>query len=139
MNIKPYHPDNQQAVINLWQACNLVVAWNDPIKDIQRKMLVDPDLFLIGELSEDIVATVMGGYEGHRGWINYLAVSPEHQRKGYARAMMQQVEVLIQQKGSPKINLQVRSNNIDVIQFYQAIGYDIENAVGLGKRLIPDD
>jgi ribosomal protein S18 acetylase RimI-like enzyme len=139
MNIKPYHPDNQQAVINLWQACNLVVAWNDPIKDIQRKMLVDPDLFLIGELSEDIVATVMGGYEGHRGWINYLAVSPEHQRKGYARAMMQQVEALILQKGSPKINLQVRSNNIDVIQFYQAIGYDIENAVGLGKRLIPDD
>ena len=139
MNIKPYHPNNQQAVINLWQACNLVVAWNDPVKDIQRKMLVDPDLFLIGELSEDIVATVMGGYEGHRGWINYLAVSPEHQRKGYARAMMQQVEVLIQQKGSPKINLQVRSNNIDVIQFYQAIGYDIEDAVGLGKRLIPDD
>jgi ribosomal protein S18 acetylase RimI-like enzyme len=139
MNIKPYHPNNQQAVINLWQACNLVVAWNDPVKDIQRKMLVDPDLFLIGELSEDIVATVMGGYEGHRGWINYLAVSPEHQRKGYARAMMQQVEVLIQQKGSPKINLQVRSNNTDVIQFYQAIGYDIENAVGLGKRLIPDD
>jgi ribosomal protein S18 acetylase RimI-like enzyme len=139
MNIKPYHPDNQQAVINLWQACNLVVAWNDPIKDIQRKMLVDPDLFLIGELSEDIVATVMGGYEGHRGWINYLAVSPEHQRKGYARAMMQQVEALILQKGSPKINLQVRSNNIDVIQFYQAIGYDIENAVELGKRLIPDN
>ena len=139
MNIKPYHPDNQQAVINLWQACNLVVAWNDPIKDIQRKMLVDPDLFLIGELSEDIVATVMGGYEGHRGWINYLAVSPEHQRKGYARAMMQQVEALILQKGSPKINLQVRNNNIDVIQFYQAIGYDIENAVGLGKRLIPDN
>ena len=123
MNIKPYHPNNQQAVINLWQACNLVVAWNDPVKDIQRKMLVDPDLFLIGKLSEDIVATVMGGYEGHRGWINYLAVSPEHQRKGYARAMMQQVEVLIQQKGSPKINLQVRSNNTDVIQFYQAIGY----------------
>ena len=139
MNIKPYHPDNQQAVINLWQACNLVVAWNDPVKDIQRKMLVDPDLFLIGELSEDIVATVMGGYEGHRGWINYLAVSPEHQRKGYARAMMQQVEALILQKGSPKINLQVRSNNIDVVHFYQAIGYDIENAVGLGKRLIPDD
>ena len=139
MNIKPYHPDNQQAVINIWQACNLVVAWNDPVKDIQRKMLVDPDLFLIGELSEDIVATVMGGYEGHRGWINSLAVSPEHQRKGYARAMMQQVEVLILQKGSPKINLQVRSNNIDVIHFYQAIGYDIENAVGLGKRLIPDN
>ena len=138
MNIQPYHPDNQQAVINLWKACNLVVAWNDPVKDIQRKMRVDPDLFLIGELSGEIVATVMGGYEGHRGWINYLAVSPEHQRKGYARTMMEQVEVLIQDKGCPKINLQVRSTNSEVIKFYQAIGYDVENAVGLGKRLIPD-
>jgi ribosomal protein S18 acetylase RimI-like enzyme len=137
--IKPYHANNQLAVINLWQACHLVVPWNDPLKDIQRKMLVDPDLFLIGQLSGQIVATVMGGYEGHRGWINYLAVSPEHQRKGYARAMMQQVEVLIQEKGCPKINLQVRGTNTDVIQFYQAIGYDVENAVGLGKRLIPDD
>ena len=105
MIIKPYHANNQLAVINLWQACHLVVPWNDPLKDIQRKMLVDPDLFLIGQLSGQIVATVMGGYEGHRGWINYLAVSPEHQRKGYARAMMQQVEVLIQEKGCPKINL----------------------------------
>jgi ribosomal protein S18 acetylase RimI-like enzyme len=143
LNIKPYHLDNQQAVINLWQACNLVVAWNDPVKDIQRKMLVDPDLFLIGQLpgdpSDEIIATVMGGYEGHRGWINYLAVSPKHQRKGYARAMMQQVEILIQNKGCPKINLQVRGTNTEVIQFYQAIGYDVENAVGLGKRLIPDD
>ena len=139
MNIKPYHPDNQQAVINLWQACDLVVSWNDPIKDIERKMRVDPDLFLIAELSGEIVATVMGGYEGHRGWINYLAVSPDHQRKGYARAMMQQVEVLIQAKGCPKINLQVRGTNTNVIKFYQAIGYDVENVVGLGKRLIPDD
>jgi ribosomal protein S18 acetylase RimI-like enzyme len=143
LNIKPYHLDNQQAVINLWQACNLVVAWNDPVKDIQRKMLVDPDLFLIGQLpgdpSGEIIATVMGGYEGHRGWINYLAVSPKHQRKGYARAMMQQVEVLILNKGCPKINLQVRGTNSEVIQFYQAIGYDVENAVGLGKRLIPDN
>jgi len=139
MNIKPYHPDNQQAVINLWQTCGLVVAWNDPVKDIHRKMLVDPELFLIGEISDEIVATVMGGYEGHRGWINYLAVSPRHQRKGLASAMMEQVEILIQTKGCPKINLQVRGTNTQVIDFYQAIGYDVENAVGLGKRLIPDN
>jgi len=139
MNIKPYHPDNQQAVINLWQTCDLVVAWNDPVKDIHRKMLVDPELFLIGEISDEIVATVMGGYEGHRGWINYLAVSPRHQRKGLASAMMEQVEILIQIKGCPKINLQVRGTNTQVIDFYQAIGYDVENAVGLGKRLIPDN
>ena len=139
MNIKTYQTDQQQAVINLWLACQLVVSWNDPVKDIQRKMLVDPDLFLVGEKDGEIVATVMGGYEGHRGWINYLGVSPEHQRKGYARSMMQAVEALIQQKGCPKINLQVRGTNSDVIKFYQAIGYDIENTVGFGKRLIPDD
>ena len=139
MNIKPYQPENQTSVIHLWQACHLVVPWNDPVKDIQRKILVDPDLFLVGEVSGDIVATVMGGYEGHRGWINYLAVSPEHQRKGYARIIMQAVEVLIQKKGCPKINLQVRGTNSDVIKFYQAIGYDVDNTVGLGKRLIPDD
>jgi ribosomal protein S18 acetylase RimI-like enzyme len=139
MNIKPYHPDNQQAVINLWQTCGLVVSWNDPVKDIHRKMLVHPELFLIGEISGEIVATVMGGYEGHRGWINYLAVSPHYQRKGFASAMMEQVEVLIQSKGCPKINLQVRGTNTQVIDFYQAIGYDVENAVGLGKRLISDN
>lgn len=143
MIIKTYHLNNLECVINLWQACNLVVAWNDPIKDIQRKMLVDPDLFLIGQLTDDpgseIIATVMGGYEGHRGWINYLAVSPKHQRKGFARAMMQEVERLIQNKGCPKINLQVRDTNAEVINFYQAIGYDVENSVGLGKRLVPDN
>ena len=138
MKIRTFDIADQAAVINLWQACALVVPWNDPIKDIARKLKVDADLFLVGESRGEIVATVMGGYEGHRGWINYLAVSPQHQRKGYGREIMEFVEQRIQLKGCPKINLQIRGANTQATEFYQAIGYDIEDAVGLGKRLEPD-
>jgi ribosomal protein S18 acetylase RimI-like enzyme len=93
----------------------------------------------VGELAGEIVASVMGGYEGHRGWINYLAVSPRHQGKGYGRLIMEAVELAIAQKGCPKINLQVRGSNTDMASFYQSIGYDIENVIGLGKRLEPDN
>jgi ribosomal protein S18 acetylase RimI-like enzyme len=122
-------------VIELWRECNLVVPQNDPAKDIERKLKIDPDLFLVGFIDKKVVATVMGGYEGHRGWINYLAVKPSQQRKGYGQAIMQAVESLIKQKGCPKINLQVRATNEAVIKFYSAIGYGNDNVVGLGKRL----
>jgi ribosomal protein S18 acetylase RimI-like enzyme len=138
MKIRPFELKDQAAVIELWQACALVVPWNDPVKDIVRKLKVDADLFLVGESDGEIVATVMGGYEGHRGWINYLAVSPQHQRKGYGRKIMEFVEQRIQLKGCPKINLQIRGTNSQAAAFYQATGYDIENVIGLGKRLEPD-
>jgi len=138
MKIRAFDIADQAAVIALWQACALVVPWNDPVKDIARKLKVDADLFLVGESRGEIVATVMGGYEGHRGWINYLAVSPQHQRKGYGRKIMKIVEQKIQLKGCPKINLQIRGTNTQAAAFYQAIGYDIENVIGLGKRLEPD-
>ncbi|WP_299462573.1 GNAT family acetyltransferase [uncultured Gimesia sp.] len=139
MVIREFKLQDQEAVINLWEECNLVVAWNDPLKDIQRKIKVDPDLFLVGELSGSIVATVMGGYEGHRGWINYLAVSPSYQRKGFGRKIMELVELRIKEKGCPKINLQVRESNKEVIAFYEAIGYGNDHVIGLGKRLEHDD
>lgn len=138
MKIRTFDIEDQAAVIELWQACALVVPWNDPAKDIAHKLKVGADLFLVGESSGEIVATVMGGYEGHRGWINYLAVSPQHQRKGYGRKMMHAVEQRIQLKGCPKINLQVRGTNTQAAAFYQSIGYDIENVIGFGKRLDPD-
>jgi ribosomal protein S18 acetylase RimI-like enzyme len=139
MITRPFDKSDQQAVIDLWVDCGLVVSWNDPLKDIERKLRVDPDLFLVGELNGEIVASVMGGYEGHRGWINYLAVSPRHQRKGYGRLIMEAVELAIAQKGCPKINLQIRAINTDIAAFYQSIGYDIDNVIGLGKRLEPDN
>ena len=144
MKIRTYEEQDRNSVIVLWHECGLVVSQNDPDKDINRKLKVDADLFLVGvetdEVGNDIVvASVMGGYEGHRGWINYLAVSPNHQRKGYGQAIMKAVESRIQAKGCPKINLQVRNTNQAVIEFYAALGYGHDNVVGLGKRLEKDD
>ena len=138
MNIKPFQLEYQAAVIELWRQCDLVVPWNDPAKDITRKLKVDPDLFLVALVDGEVVGSVMGGYEGHRGWINYLAVSPSHQRQGLGRSLMAAVEEKLKAKGCPKINLQVRSNNQAVIDFYATIGYGDDNVVGLGKRLEHD-
>jgi len=138
MKIKAFESRYKDDVIALWRDCGLLVPQNDPAKDIERKLKVDPDLFLIGLLDDCVVASVMGGYEGHRGWINYLAVKPSQQRKGYGQAIMQTVEDLLRQKGCPKINLQVRSSNSAVVQFYSALGYDDNHVIGLGKRLEQD-
>ncbi len=138
MEIRPYQDQDKNAVVALWNECGLVVPQNDPVKDIERKLEVDPDLFLIGLDGEELVATVMGGYEGHRGWINYLAVKPSQQRVGYGRRIMAAVETSLAQRGCPKINLQVRSSNTAVIEFYQSIGYGDDKVVGLGKRLEHD-
>jgi ribosomal protein S18 acetylase RimI-like enzyme len=138
MNIREFEAGDQTAVVSLWEDCGLVAPQNDPVKDIQRKLLVNPELFLVGVFEGKIVATVMGGYEGHRGWINYLAVSPNHQHAGYGRAIMAAVEERIRAVGCPKINLQVRSSNEAVIQFYESLGYGQDRVVGMGKRLESD-
>lgn len=138
MDVRAYEDGDQADVIALWQACNLVVPWNDPAKDIWRKLQVDRELFLVGCTAEGVVATVMGGYEGHRGWINYLAVHPHAQRCGYGRRIMAAVEERIEARGCPKINLQVRSSNHDVVAFYETLGYERDDVVGLGKRLEED-
>lgn len=96
-------------MVALWRQCNLVRPTNDPHKDIRRKLRVRPDLFLVGLLEGKIVASVMAGYEGHRGWLNYVAVAPEHQRSGVGRALMEEAERLLRAEGCPKINLQVRT------------------------------
>ncbi len=135
MKIRTYGREDKDAVISLWNECGLVAPQNDPAKDIERKLKVDPDLFLVGVNENTIVATVIGGYEGHRGWINYLAVKPSEQRKGFGQAIMKEVEVLIEKKGCPKINLQVRAGNEAVIAFYASLGYGNDHVLGLGKRL----
>lgn len=138
MRIRPFTKEDTEAVVKLWQQCGLMVSHNDPGKDIERKLKVDPDLFLVGELDNKIIASVMGGYEGHRGWLNYLAVSPSQQRKGYARMIVSAVEKRIAAKGAPKINLQIRTTNTAVIAFYKALGYGVDEVMSMGKRLVED-
>lgn len=139
-NIRPFALADSEAVIAIWEACQMTVPWNDPHKDITRKMQVNPELFLVAEAADGrILGTVMGGYEGHRGWINYLAVSPDCQGQGIGRALMAAVETRLATLGCAKINLQVRSSNRAVIQFYGHLGYHIDDVISLGKRLIRDE
>jgi ribosomal protein S18 acetylase RimI-like enzyme len=138
MNIRAFRIDDEEAVIALWRQCDLVRPWNDPRKDIARKRKVRPDLFLVGDSDGAIAATVMAGYEGHRGWINYIAVAPDRRRQGLGRAMMDEAERLLREAGCPKINLQIRRPNTEVIAFYAALGYGEDDVVSMGKRLEPD-
>jgi len=139
MKIREFKEKDTKEVIALWVKCQLVVPLNNPRKDIERKLKVDRNLFLVGILDKKIVATVMGGYEGHRGWINYLAVDPGYRRNGYGRLIMEEVERRIRSKSCPKINLQVRAANKEVIKFYQSLGYADDHVIGLGKRLEEDE
>jgi len=138
LNVREFQPDDREAVIAVWERCDLVVPWNDPQRDIARKMHVGRELFLVGCVDDDVVATAMGGYEGHRGWINYLAVEPRCQRRGYAECLVRELEIRLIALGCPKVNLQVRASNSAVIAFYEKIGYSQDLNVSMGKRLIPD-
>ena len=136
--IRSYQPQDEEAVVQLWLQCNLVVPQNNPQRDIKRKLRVNPEWFLVGLADGKVVATCMAGYEGHRGWINYLAVSPHHRRQGIGRRIMEEAEKKLSAAGCPKINLQVREANRTVIQFYERIGYTRDLVASMGKRLEND-
>jgi ribosomal protein S18 acetylase RimI-like enzyme len=136
--IRQYDITNRDDVIELWTQCGLVVPQNDPGRDIERKLKVNQEWFLVGLLDGKIIGSCMAGYEGHRGWINYLAIAPEYRRRGFAARLMHNAECLLRRACCPKINLQVRTSNSNVIAFYKAIGYSIDDVVGMGKRLDPD-
>ena len=139
MHIRRFRPADEQAVVRLWVGCDLTRPWNDPHADIARKLADSPDLFLVGEEAGVVVGSVMAGYDGHRGWINYLAVEPGRQRSGRGRALMAAAEERLRDRGCAKINLQVRDTNEAARGFYEAIGYRQDPVVSFGKRLVSDD
>jgi ribosomal protein S18 acetylase RimI-like enzyme len=139
MQIRLFHAADEGAVVALWEECGLTRPWNDPHKDIARKVEVQPELFLVGAVDEAVMASVMAGYEGHRGWMNYLAVAPRFRGRGYGRALVEHVERLLLARGCPKINPQVRASNPAAVAFYRRLGYAQDESISLGKRLIVDD
>lgn len=139
MKIRPFQPADETVVISLWERCDLTRPWNDPRKDIARKLAEQPELFLIGELNDEIVATAMVGFDGHRGWVYYFAVSPDHQKRAYGRQLMEYIEARLIERGCPKINLMVRGSNRTAVAFYERLGYEQEEVIAMGRRLIPDD
>ena len=140
MRIRPFRAADSDAVVALWRDCDLTRSWNDPYRDIARKLTQQADGFVVEEWPDGTVrASAMFGYDGHRGWVNYLAVGPEHQRHGHARALIAAGEAWLLAQGCPKLNLQVRRSNAAAVDFYLALGYGEDDVVSLGKRLIPDD
>jgi len=143
--IRPFRGEDTEAVVALWRRAGLVVPWNDPYRDIERKLTVQPELFLVVDdgsadpgASASVIGVAMVGYDGHRGWVNYLAVDEARRGEGIGAAIMAEAERLLVERGCPKLNLQVRSTNQGVIDWYRSLGYEPDHAVSLGKRLIPD-
>ena len=139
ITIRPYSETDLNSIVSLWEICELSRPWNDPIKDIERKLTVQRDLFLILEKDGEILGSVMGGYDGHRGSVNYLGIHPDHKNEGLGKLLMNRIEEELIKMGCPKINLMVRNSNLDVHEFYRVIGYEEQEVVVFGKRLIPDN
>lgn len=136
--LRPFDTPDTDAVVLLWQRCGLTRPWNDPRRDIERKRTVQPQLFIVAEAQTQVIGSVMAGYDGHRGWINYLAVDPAWQGQGLGRALMQQAQDALLALGCPKINLQVRAGNTQALAFYQRLGFVQDEVLSLGKRLVED-
>ena len=139
MHFIDYQEDWQEAVMDLWQECQLTRPWNDPVIDIVRKQSDQLGKFVLLINGKDLVASMMIGYDGHRGSVNYLAVLPSYQNQGVGRKMMTYCEDYLTQLGCPTINICVRDSNIKVLEFYKVLGYEPDPVVILGKRLIADD
>lgn len=136
--LRPYRPGDREALVSLWSVCGLTRPWNDPHRDIDRKLARDAENLLVLEEGEKLIGSVMVGYEGHRGWVNYLAVHPDRQRQGLGRLLMDEAETRLHDIGCPKVNLQVRTSNETAREFYRQIGYTVDESVSLGKRLDHD-
>ena len=135
LEISSYHSTYQTAVIDVWKKCNLVVPQNDPLEDIQKKLDVQPELFFVALLKNKVIGSIMAGYDGHRGWLYYLAVLPEYQKKGYGKKLVKKAFTELRKLGCLKVNLQVRKDNTSIVNFYKHLGFKEEERISLGMRL----
>lgn len=140
LQVREFRKEDQQQVIALWnEVLPSTQPWNDPETIIRRKQKIDDRLFFVGALAERIVATVLAGYDGVRGWIYAVAVAPDCRRHGIGRRMIDKAERTLRSRGCQKINLQVRSSNREVVTFYEKLDFAVEDRVSMGKPLSPPE
>ena len=136
MHIRSFESADLDEVIALWR---LVFpdapAHNDPLSDIQSKSKIQPEFFFVALEDDRVVGTAMSGYDGHRGWVYYVAVHPDHRRSGIGSALMRKVESALMGIGCPKLNLQIRADNEPVKAFYESLGYTVEDRISMGKKI----
>ncbi|WP_295854915.1 GNAT family acetyltransferase [uncultured Microbacterium sp.] len=138
VEIRPFTLDDEDAVVALWEAAGLTRPWNDPRADIRRKLTVQPELFLVAFDADRVVGSVMAGYDGHRGWLYYLATAASHRGQGIGRALVAEAERLLEAMGCPKVQLMVRPDNTGARGFYDELGYEPFDTWATGRRLIVD-
>jgi hypothetical protein len=136
--IRPFCPQDEAEVTRLWQE----IFPDDPPHNaphlvIRQKRLWQPELFFVLEVETKLVGTVMAGYDGHRGWLNSIAVKPGHRRRGYGLQLVRHAETALKRIGCPKVNLQIRETNTEVAAFYSKLGYHVEARINMGKLLTP--
>lgn len=135
MILRDAEPGDAPAVIALWEAAGLTRPWNDPTQDFERALAAADSAILILARDGAVVASVMVGYDGHRGWVYYLAVAPAHRREGHGRVLMAAAETWLKERGAPKIQLMVREDNEEALGFYEALGLERQKVVTLGRFL----
>ena len=136
ITIRSYDESDEEQVVELWrEVFPDSPAHNISQEDIRRKLAVQRELFLVACRGDELVGTAVAGYDGHRGWVYYVATSPRFQRQGIGSMLMHRVESDLADMGCPKLNLQVRASNHDVVTFYKSLGYQVEERVSMGKLL----
>ncbi len=135
MNIRRYTESDKDAVLSLWQDCGLIHAGTDYARDMDAKMRFQPELFFVATLNDEIIGSIMVGYDGRRGWINCLAVRSDYRKRGYGKDLVDFGIGRLKELGCPKVNLQVRKSNLGVIAFYKKLGFKEDEVISLGKRL----
>ncbi len=136
MEIRLFKQTDADSVTTLWrQVFGYTEPRNDPAISLQRKLAANDDLLLVALVDGELAGTVMGGYDGHRGWIYSLAVAEHVRRRGVGKALVLRMEQLLAARDCPKINLQVLTTNAGVVTFYQKLGYNVEQRISMGKVL----
>jgi ribosomal protein S18 acetylase RimI-like enzyme len=136
MEIRVYEDRDEAQVVALWgEVLADGAPHNDPVTSLRSKLAVERDLLLVAVVDGTVIGTVMGGYDGHRGWVYAVAVAPAYRRRGIGAALLRRLEAALAERGCMKVNLQVRASNAGVVAFYEKLGYAVEERVSMGKRL----
>jgi len=134
--IREFQLADYEDVVGLWKMAGLILRPGDELEGIKTKLGRDPDLFLVAEDGVEIVGVVMGAWDGRRGWINHLAVTPNHQRKGIGHALVDELEKRLSRKGAKKVNAQIYRSNTKSFDFFKSCGYEVHSdLVMIGKQL----